>query len=91
MTYNESMLASNALDSVLKVADETLRTLFAPAQGVRQPPLPPDAAASPSSIGIANVRSRLRGLHGDGGDLCIRDEPGRGVRVTITVPWRETP
>ena len=43
MTYNESMLASNVLDSVLKVADETLRTLFAPAQGVRQPPLPPDA------------------------------------------------
>jgi two-component system LytT family sensor kinase len=55
------------------------------------PPLPPDGVASPSSIGIANVRSRLRGLHGDGGDLCIRDEPGRGVRVTITVPWRETP
>jgi ubiquinone biosynthesis monooxygenase Coq7 len=43
MTYNESMLASNVLDSVLKVADETLRTLLAPAQGVRQPPLPPDA------------------------------------------------
>ena len=44
MTYNEGMLASNVLDSVLKVADETLRTLFAPAQGVRQPPLPPDGA-----------------------------------------------
>ena len=55
------------------------------------PPLAPDAAASPSSIGIANVRSRLRGLHGDAGTLCIRDEPGRGVRVTITVPWREAP
>jgi signal transduction histidine kinase len=55
------------------------------------PALPPETAASPSSIGIANVRSRLRGLHGDAGTLCIRDEPGRGVRVTITVPWRETP
>ncbi len=44
MTYNERMVASNVLDSVLKVADETLRTLFAPAHGVRQPPLPPDAA-----------------------------------------------
>ena len=55
------------------------------------PPLPPEAATSPSSIGIANVRNRLRGLHGDAGDLCIRDEPGRGVRVTITVPWREGP
>jgi ubiquinone biosynthesis monooxygenase Coq7 len=43
MTYNEGMLASNVLDSVLQVADETLRTLFAPAQGVRQPQLPPDA------------------------------------------------
>ena len=55
------------------------------------PPLPSEAASSPSSIGIANVRSRLRGLHGDAGTLCLRDEPGRGVRVTITVPWRETP
>jgi signal transduction histidine kinase len=53
------------------------------------PPLPPEAEASSSSIGIANVRSRLHGLHGDAGSLCIRDEPGRGVRVTITVPWRE--
>jgi ubiquinone biosynthesis monooxygenase Coq7 len=37
------MPASFALDSVLKVADETLRTLFAPARGVRSPPLPPEA------------------------------------------------
>jgi 3-demethoxyubiquinol 3-hydroxylase len=40
MTYNVPMLARDVLDSVLKVADETLRTLFAPAQGVRNPPLP---------------------------------------------------
>ena len=52
------------------------------------PPLPPDAATGAASIGIANVRSRLRGLHGDDASLCIRDEPGRGVRVTVTVPWR---
>ena len=37
------MPASSALDSVLKVADETLRTLFAPARGLRSPPLPPEA------------------------------------------------
>jgi ubiquinone biosynthesis monooxygenase Coq7 len=43
MTYNAPMLASDVLDSVLKVADDALRTLFAPAQGVRHPPLPPDA------------------------------------------------
>jgi ubiquinone biosynthesis monooxygenase Coq7 len=38
------MLASNLLDSVLQVADETLRTLFAPALGTRNPPLPPEGA-----------------------------------------------
>lgn len=44
MTYNAPMLAGNVLDSVLNVADEGLRTLFAPAQSTRQPPLPPDCA-----------------------------------------------
>jgi ubiquinone biosynthesis monooxygenase Coq7 len=42
MTYNEVMLAVDALDSVLKVADDALRTLFAPAHSSRNPPLPPD-------------------------------------------------
>ena len=37
------MLAGNLLDSVLNVADEALRTLFAPAHSARQPALPPDA------------------------------------------------
>ncbi len=37
------MLAGNVLDSVLNVADEALRTLFAPAQSARQPSLPPDS------------------------------------------------
>jgi 3-demethoxyubiquinol 3-hydroxylase len=37
------MLASDVLDSVLKVADDALRTLFAPAQGLRNPALPPDS------------------------------------------------
>ncbi|MFI4869936.1 MAG: 2-polyprenyl-3-methyl-6-methoxy-1,4-benzoquinone monooxygenase [Steroidobacterales bacterium] len=44
MTYNAPMLAGNVLDSVLNVADEALRTLFAPAHSLRQPPLPPDCA-----------------------------------------------
>jgi 3-demethoxyubiquinol 3-hydroxylase len=39
---------SSALDSVLKVADETLRTLFAPARGLRNPALPPEAPLSPA-------------------------------------------
>ena len=37
------MLASDVLDSVLKTADDALRTLFAPAQGLRNPPLPADS------------------------------------------------
>jgi ubiquinone biosynthesis monooxygenase Coq7 len=44
MTYNAPMQASAVLDLVLKVADDALRTLFAPALAVRQPPLPADAA-----------------------------------------------
>ncbi|MGH8206334.1 MAG: 2-polyprenyl-3-methyl-6-methoxy-1,4-benzoquinone monooxygenase [Steroidobacteraceae bacterium] len=37
------MPATDLLDSVLKVADETLRTLFAPAHSARPLPLPPDS------------------------------------------------
>ena len=43
MTYNAPMLASDLLDSVLKTADDALRTLFAPAHAVRNPPLPAES------------------------------------------------
>jgi 3-demethoxyubiquinol 3-hydroxylase len=43
MTYNAPMLASDVLDSVLKTADDALRTLFAPSQSSRNPALPPDS------------------------------------------------
>ena len=46
MTYNASMLASDVLDTVLKTADDALRTLFAPAHATRSPALPPDAPMS---------------------------------------------
>ncbi len=46
MTYNAPMPASDVLDSVLKAADETLRTLFAPARSARSPDLPPDTPLS---------------------------------------------
>jgi ubiquinone biosynthesis monooxygenase Coq7 len=42
MTYNVPMLAGDVLDSVINVADQTLRTLFAPARSARQPDLPAD-------------------------------------------------
>ena len=35
LTYNKKMPTSDVLDSMLKVADETLRTLFAPAHSER--------------------------------------------------------
>ena len=44
MTYNVAM--PDLLDSVLTAADETLRTLFAPAQSARPLPLPPDTSLS---------------------------------------------
>jgi ubiquinone biosynthesis monooxygenase Coq7 len=40
------MPASDTLDSVIKVADEALRTLFAPAHSARTPDLPPETALS---------------------------------------------
>lgn len=40
------MPATSVLDSVLRVADETLRTLFTPAHSARPLPLPPDTALS---------------------------------------------
>jgi ubiquinone biosynthesis monooxygenase Coq7 len=46
LTYNMYMPATDLLDSVLKVADETLRTLFAPAHSERQLNLAADSALS---------------------------------------------
>ncbi len=48
MTYNAPMLASDMLDSVLKTADDALRTLFAPAHSSRDPSFPADSALTPA-------------------------------------------
>jgi two-component system LytT family sensor kinase len=42
-----------------------------------------------TAIGLANVRSRLRGLHGDAAALDVANVDTRGVRVSIAVPFRE--
>jgi signal transduction histidine kinase len=55
------------------------------------PPLPAPAPGAAGAIGLANVRERLRSLHGDAAALEIRDVETRGVLVSITVPWREAP
>jgi ubiquinone biosynthesis monooxygenase Coq7 len=53
------MLASDMLDSVLKTADDALRTLFAPAQSARNPSLPADvpltAAEKRHAAGLMRV------------------------------------
>ena len=41
------------------------------------------------SIGVTNVRSRLRGLYGTEASLDVANVEGRGVRVTIRQPWRD--
>jgi len=46
MPYNVKMLVTDLLDSVLKVTDQTLRTLFAPAHSARCLNLPPDSPLS---------------------------------------------
>ena len=51
----------------------------------------PALAASPrtGSIGLANVRNRLQGLYGGDATLDVANVDGRGVKVTIHLPWRE--
>jgi LytS/YehU family sensor histidine kinase len=42
------------------------------------------------SIGLTNVRNRLRGLYGAEASLDVANIDGCGVRVTIHQPWRES-
>ena len=39
-------------------------------------------------IGIANVRTRLQALYGDGFALQISDRNGGGVEVAVSLPFR---
>jgi anti-sigma regulatory factor (Ser/Thr protein kinase) len=49
----------------------------------------PGAGRRGGSIGLANVRSRLRALYGEAGVLEVANVEGRGVLVTVRLPWRE--
>jgi sensor histidine kinase YesM len=44
-----------------------------------------------SGIGLTNTRNRLARLYGESARLIIEPAPGRGVRVTITLPIRTAP
>jgi two-component system LytT family sensor kinase len=53
------------------------------------PGLPADWEGKRDAIGLANVRERLQSLYGKDSELKMANEDGRGVKVSITVPYRE--
>jgi two-component system LytT family sensor kinase len=53
------------------------------------PGLPADWEGKRDAIGLANVRERLQSLYGKDSELKMANEEGRGVKVSITVPYRE--
>jgi two-component system, LytTR family, sensor kinase len=53
------------------------------------PSLPTDWQATHTGIGISNLRTRLRILHGADSDLQLRRADAGGVEVVVTLPFRE--
>jgi two-component system LytT family sensor kinase len=53
------------------------------------PGLPADWEKKRAAIGVSNVRERLQSLYGDASELQMANEDGRGVKVTISVPYAE--
>jgi two-component system LytT family sensor kinase len=52
------------------------------------PCLPEDWDTTRASIGLSNVRERLHTLYGSSSDLTVANEGTRGVKVSISVPFR---
>jgi LytS/YehU family sensor histidine kinase len=53
------------------------------------PTLPEDWERNQAGIGISNVRTRLESLYGNAFELKMRNEEARGVKVSVSVPFRE--
>jgi signal transduction histidine kinase len=53
------------------------------------PGLAPRDPARPPGIGLANTRERLERLYGPDASLAIESIAPHGVRVTLTIPYRE--
>lgn len=49
----------------------------------------PAASEPQSGIGISNVRTRLQGLYGDEFELSLENQAPDGVRVSLSVPFKE--
>jgi len=48
-----------------------------------------DLAAAPGGVGLGNLRTRLRILHGDRSELLLRPAEAGGMEVVVTLPFRE--
>jgi sensor histidine kinase YesM len=46
------------------------------------------AATAGTGVGLANIRERLQLLHGNKATLSVRENPGGGTAVTVTVPYK---
>jgi two-component sensor histidine kinase len=54
------------------------------------PPLAPVTRAAGESVGLTNVKARLRTLYNDAGSFELRDaEGGDGVLALLQMPWQE--
>lgn len=53
------------------------------------PGLPADWDSAQTGVGIRNLRTRLRILHGDESDLQLRHASPGGVEVLVTLPFTE--
>jgi two-component system LytT family sensor kinase len=53
------------------------------------PTLPEDWERNKAGIGISNVRTRLESLYGNAFELKMRNEESQGVKVSVSVPFRE--
>jgi sensor histidine kinase YesM len=52
------------------------------------PPLPKDDATLNNGIGVQNTTARLHMLYGDEARLRLRDQPPRGVRAEVILPFQ---
>jgi hypothetical protein len=48
-----------------------------------------DMEAAPAGVGLGNLRTRLRILHGDQAGLVLRPAEAGGMEVAVTLPFRE--
>jgi DNA-binding NarL/FixJ family response regulator len=69
--------AKNGLEAVQAVQQHAPDIVFL---DIRMPGL--------TGVGLANIRERLQLLYGNRATLNVRENPGGGTAVTVTVPYK---